>query len=144
MLAQAGLLDGVRCTTHHAFADEFRRLFPAASLDEDTIFTLDPDRGIWTSAGGASGLDLCLSLVMYFSGPAVASEVDEAMSLWNPQPLCLVRREWRGDTASEPCDACAREASQGTALRVFLPSPSALVDKLCILHAALAGGIQHA
>ena len=83
LLAQAGLLDGVRCTTHHAFVSEFRRLFPAALLMR-TRYSDDPDRGIWTSAGGTSGLDLCISPVMHFSGPAVASEVAEAMGLWNP------------------------------------------------------------
>jgi AraC family transcriptional activator FtrA len=78
VLGAAGLLDGVRCTTHHAFWDQFRLLYPAALLDEDSV---------WTSAGGASGLDLCLSLVAHLSGPVVASQVAEAMSLWNPRPL---------------------------------------------------------
>lgn len=87
VLGAAGLLDGVRCTTHHAFSAEFRLLFPAALLDEDSVFTHDQARGIWTSAGGASGLDLCLSLVAHLSGPVVASQVAEAMSLWNPRPL---------------------------------------------------------
>lgn len=87
VLGAAGLLDGVRCTTHHAFSTEFRLLFPAALLDEDAIFTHDRTRGIWTSAGGASGLDLCLSLASHLSGPVVASRVAEAMSLWNPRPL---------------------------------------------------------
>ena len=87
VLGAAGLLDGVRCTTHHAFWDQFRLLYPAALLDEDSVFTHDQARGIWTSAGGASGLDLCLSLVAHLSGPVVASQVAEAMSLWNPRPL---------------------------------------------------------
>jgi AraC family transcriptional activator FtrA len=87
VLGAAGLLDGVRCTTHHAFSAEFRLLFPRALLDEDSVFTHDRTRGIWTSAGGASGLDLCLSLVLHLSGPVVASQVADAMSLWNPRPL---------------------------------------------------------
>jgi AraC family transcriptional activator FtrA len=87
VLGAAGLLDGVRCTTHHAFSAEFRQLFPAALLDEGSVFTHDRGRGIWTSAGGASGLDLCLSLVSHLSGPVVASQVAEAMSLWNPRPI---------------------------------------------------------
>jgi AraC family transcriptional activator FtrA len=87
VLGATGLLDGVRCTTHHAFSAEFRLLFPRALLDEDSVFTHDRDRGIWTSAGGASGLDLCLSLVSHLSGPVVASKVADAMSLWNSRPL---------------------------------------------------------
>ncbi|MCI6547038.1 MAG: helix-turn-helix domain-containing protein [Coriobacteriaceae bacterium] len=87
VLGAAGLLDGLRCATHHASSAEFRRLFPVAVLDVDSVFTHDRDRGIWTSAGGASGLDLCLSLVSHLSGPVVASQVAEAMSLWNPRPL---------------------------------------------------------
>lgn len=140
VLAQAGLLDGVRCTTHHVSVSEFRRLFPAALLMR-TRYSDDPDRGIRTSADGASGLDLCISPVMHFSGHAVASEVAEAMGLWNPQRLCLARRERRGDTASEPCDAHVRKASQDTALRAFSAKPFRFRGQA--VHVECSYGRQH-
>lgn len=87
VLGATGLLDGVGCTTHHAYAEGFRNLFPSARLQEDSILTHDERRRIWTSAGGASGLDLCLSLVAHLSGPVAASEAADAMSLWNPKPM---------------------------------------------------------
>lgn len=87
VLGRAGLLDGVTCTTHHAYAALFSRLFPSAALEPDRILTHDSSRSIWTSAGGASGLDLCLSLLAALTGPRTAAEVSEAMSLWRPRSL---------------------------------------------------------
>lgn len=85
VLAWADLLDGVRCTTHHAYAQEFSKLFPLARLCPDTMLTRDD--GVWTSAGGASGLDLCVSMLAHLAGSAAASSVSEAMSLWRPHAI---------------------------------------------------------
>lgn len=87
VLAGAGLLSGVRCTTHHAFADSFSELFPDALLERDHILTHEAGAGIWTSAGGASGLDLCVSLLSHLAGPSAAIEVTRDMSLWRPHEM---------------------------------------------------------
>lgn len=87
LLARAGLLDGTTCTTHHAYAGLFRSLFPQVPLEPELILTHDARRGVWTSAGGASGLDLCLSLLSALAGPRRAAAVSEAMSLWRPHSL---------------------------------------------------------
>lgn len=87
VLAGAGLLDGLECTTHHAFADDFRRLFPNVRLTEGKILTHDATHRVWTSAGGASGLDLCLSLLAHLAGASAAAAVSEAMSLWRPHSI---------------------------------------------------------
>ncbi|MFG2888464.1 GlxA family transcriptional regulator [Streptomyces sp. NPDC048248] len=73
VLAAAGLLDGRPATTHWALADTFRTLFPGVRLDPDVLFIDDGD--ILTSAGAASGIDVCLYLVRKDHGSAVANSV---------------------------------------------------------------------
>jgi len=72
-LAAAGLLDGRRATTHWIYADRLRERFPAVEVDPRPLFIDDGD--ILTSAGSASGLDLCLHLVRQDLGPAVANQL---------------------------------------------------------------------
>lgn len=73
VLAAAGWLDGMRATTHWKSAEQFRRLFPRVELDPGVLYT---DSGmVLTSAGEASGIDLCLHLVRRDHGAAVANEV---------------------------------------------------------------------
>ncbi len=72
-LAQAGLLDGRRATTHWAFCDELAREFPAVDVDPDVLFVDEGD--VVTSAGVAAGIDVCLHLVRTDHGAAVANEV---------------------------------------------------------------------
>jgi len=73
VLAAAGLLDGLRATTHWKVAEEFCQLYPAVELDPDVLYT---DEGrILTSAGVASGIDLCLHMIRNDFGSAVANDV---------------------------------------------------------------------
>ncbi len=70
-LAEAGILDGKRATTHWMAADLFRQMFPAVHLDADVLYV---DEGqVLTSAGASAGLDLCLHIVARDYGTAVAS-----------------------------------------------------------------------
>jgi transcriptional regulator GlxA family with amidase domain len=73
LLAEAGLLDGRRATTHWAAADKLAERFPAVTVDADPIFIRDGD--VWTSAGVAAGIDLSLALVTEDLGPRVAREI---------------------------------------------------------------------
>ncbi|MBF6329692.1 GlxA family transcriptional regulator [Nocardia transvalensis] len=73
VLAAAGLLDGRRATTHWAFADDFRRLFPRVRLDENLLFV--EDGNFCTAAGLAAGIDLCLHLLRTDHGSEVANRV---------------------------------------------------------------------
>lgn len=73
VLAAAGLLDGRRATTHWRSADDFRALYPAVDLDPDVLYTDGGD--VLTSAGVASGIDLCLHMIRCDHGAAVATEV---------------------------------------------------------------------
>jgi len=60
-LAEAGLLDGLRVTTHWAWAEQLQRAYPALQVDPDPIFIRQGR--IWTSAGVTAGIDLALALV---------------------------------------------------------------------------------
>ncbi len=73
VLAAAGLLDGRRATTHWKSSGHLRQLYPAVDLDQDVLYT---DEGnVLTSAGEASGIDLCLHMVRCDHGSAVANDV---------------------------------------------------------------------
>ncbi|WP_347178621.1 GlxA family transcriptional regulator [Streptomyces iconiensis] len=73
VLASAGLLDGKRATTHWRSSGRFQRLFPDVRLDPEVLYV---DEGsVLTSAGIASGVDLCLHMVRKDHGSAVANEV---------------------------------------------------------------------
>lgn len=61
LLAEAGLLDGRRATTHWAAASELARRYPAVRVDPEPIFVRDGN--VWTSAGVTAGMDLALALV---------------------------------------------------------------------------------
>ncbi|MFF4504331.1 GlxA family transcriptional regulator [Streptomyces sp. NPDC001401] len=73
VLAAAGLLDGRRATTHWHVADLFRRRYPNVDLDPDVLFV--DDGRILTSAGAASGVDVCLHIVRTDHGSELANTV---------------------------------------------------------------------
>ncbi|MQA35345.1 GlxA family transcriptional regulator [Modestobacter roseus] len=71
-LAAAGLLDGLRATTHWRAAAALATRFPAVDVDAGSLFV---DNGqVLTSAGAAAGLDLCLHMIARDHGGAVAAE----------------------------------------------------------------------
>jgi len=71
VLAEAGLLDGRRATTHWAHTDLLHERYPAVRVDPDVLYIDDGD--VLTSAGKAAGMDLCLHLVRADHGTAVAN-----------------------------------------------------------------------
>ena len=76
-LADAGLLDGRRATTHWAYARTLQQLHPRAVIDEDRIYM--DDGPVWTSAGMTAGLDMALALVEKDLGNEVARSVAHKM-----------------------------------------------------------------
>ena len=76
-LAAAGLLDGRRCTTHWAYADELARQYPLAQVDPGVLYV--EDGPVVTSAGTAAGIDACLHLVRREHGAAVAGTIARRM-----------------------------------------------------------------
>ncbi len=73
VLAAAGMLDGRTVTTHWKSGAQLRRLYPEVGLVDHVLFTDDGD--VFTSAGLAAGLDLCLHLIRLDHGAAVANRV---------------------------------------------------------------------
>jgi len=72
VLAEAGLLDGLRATTHWVAAAELTRRFPRVRVEPDVLYV---DNGrILTSAGAAAGLDMCLHMIRRDFGSAVAAD----------------------------------------------------------------------
>ncbi|ADD44018.1 GlxA family transcriptional regulator [Stackebrandtia nassauensis] len=90
VLGQAGLLDGRRCTTHHALQDDLAKRFRRAEVVRDVLWV--EDARVVTSAGIASGIDLALHLIAVRHGPAVAARVAR-------QLVVFARRN--GDAAQE-------------------------------------------
>ncbi|WP_345802852.1 helix-turn-helix domain-containing protein [Microbacterium sp. AZCO] len=72
-LAASGLLDGCRATTHWHYTHALRAKHPSITVDENVLFV---DEGsLLTSAGAASGIDLCLHLVRRDHGVALSNRV---------------------------------------------------------------------
>jgi transcriptional regulator GlxA family with amidase domain len=84
VLAEAGLLDGRRATTHWMDCDELARRFPAVTVQRDPIYV--HDRGVYTSAGSTAGLDLVLALVEEDVGRRVALQVAQRMVFFLKRP----------------------------------------------------------
>jgi transcriptional regulator GlxA family with amidase domain len=76
-LAEAGLLDGKRVTTHWDYTHELQRRFPKVKVEEDRIFVVDGS--VWTSAGMTATMDLILAMVERDIGPEVARTVAKKM-----------------------------------------------------------------
>lgn len=76
-VAEAGLLDGRRATTHWKYATTFASRFPAVEVDPDVLY-VDEGRVI-TSAGTAAGIDACLHLLRRELGAHVANGVARRM-----------------------------------------------------------------
>lgn len=80
-LAEAGLLNGRRATTHWAYARELQRRYPEIRVEEDRIFIADG--GIWTSAGMTACIDLALAMVEADFGSALARDVAKRLVIYH-------------------------------------------------------------
>ncbi len=80
-LAQAGLLDGRRVTTHWAFARQLKAAYPKVALEEDRIFINDGQ--VWTSGGMSAGTDLALAMIETDLGSDVARLVAKKLVLFH-------------------------------------------------------------
>lgn len=83
-LAEAGLLDGRRATTHWSRTDHFARRYPKIRLDADRIFIRDGN--VWTSGGITAGIDLTLALVEDDLGPEVARRTAQQLVVHQRRP----------------------------------------------------------
>jgi transcriptional regulator GlxA family with amidase domain len=81
VMAQAGLLDGRRATTHWAYARELQARFPAIKVEADRIYVIDGS--IWTSAGMTAGIDLALAMVEKDHGAELARAVAQKLVMYH-------------------------------------------------------------
>lgn len=134
VLASAGLLDGLRATTHWAHADSFRRMYPHVELDPDVLFV---DEGpVLTSAGVGAGVDLCLQVVRDDHGSGVANMAARRCVVppWRPggQSQFIVRpipevadtsiakaRSWALENLSDALDLRTLSAQARMSTRTF-------------------------
>jgi transcriptional regulator GlxA family with amidase domain len=126
-LAATGLLDGKRATTHWHYTKALARRHPLVRVDENVLFVDEGD--VLTSAGAASGIDLCLHLVRRDHGVGLSNHVARRLVAAPyrsggqaqyvprsvPEPLGEVfarTREWALEHLAEPLtlEALARNA----------------------------------
>ena len=84
VLAEAGLLDGRRATTHWASCDHLRQRHPKVRVEPDPIFVKDGH--VYTSAGVTSGIDLALALVEEDLGAEIARTVARHLVVFMQRP----------------------------------------------------------
>jgi len=77
LLGQLGLLDGRRVTTHWLGTDDLRRDFPAAIVQDDSLYL--EDQKLWTSAGVLSGVDMMLAMVSQDLDSATALRIARSL-----------------------------------------------------------------
>jgi transcriptional regulator GlxA family with amidase domain len=84
VLADAGLLDGKRATTHWNWCQQLARDYPRVTVDPNPIYVRDGN--CYTSAGVTAGIDLSLALVEDDLGRAVALQVARMMVVFLRRP----------------------------------------------------------
>jgi transcriptional regulator GlxA family with amidase domain len=81
ILAEAGVLDGRRATTHWKRARELQARFPKVTVEDDRIFIVDGP--VWTSAGMTAGIDLALAMIERDLGMDVARAVARQLVVYH-------------------------------------------------------------
>lgn len=84
LLAEAGLLDGKRATTHWQSCADLARLYPQVTVEPDPIYVRDGD--VWTSAGVTAGMDLALAMVADDHGRDVGLAIARRFVLFLHRP----------------------------------------------------------
>jgi transcriptional regulator GlxA family with amidase domain len=84
VLAQCGLLDGCRVTTHWRNAAELQREHAAVRVESDSIFI--KDGRVWTSAGITAGIDLALAMIEEDYGASIALQVSQHLVVYYRRP----------------------------------------------------------
>jgi transcriptional regulator GlxA family with amidase domain len=77
VLAESGILDGRRATTHWKYAAQMAQMYPEIEIDPDVLYVQDGKT--ITSAGTAAGLDACLHLLRQELGAEVTNTIARRM-----------------------------------------------------------------
>ena len=81
ILAEAGLLDGRRATTHWRRTKHFLGTYPRVKLEPDRIFVRDGN--VWSSAGISAGIDLALAMAAEDFGDEIAQQTARQLVLYH-------------------------------------------------------------
>jgi transcriptional regulator GlxA family with amidase domain len=81
ILAEAGLLDGRRATTHWGRTQHFLTRYPKVRLEPDRIYVQDGN--IWSSAGITAGIDLSLAMIEEDFGEAIAQQTARQLVVYH-------------------------------------------------------------
>jgi transcriptional regulator GlxA family with amidase domain len=81
LAAQAGLLAHTRVATHHLELAALQRMEPLCDVQANRVFVIDEKRGVYSSAGITTGIDLAVHLIAQVCGEAVAARVAQVMVL---------------------------------------------------------------
>jgi transcriptional regulator GlxA family with amidase domain len=84
ILAEAGLLDGRRATTHWQRSADFARRYPTVALEPDRIYVRDG--AVWSSAGITAGIDLSLALIAEDLGEEVSRATAQQLVVYHRRP----------------------------------------------------------
>lgn len=84
LLAQSGLLDGRRATTHWRLLETMQKTWPAIKVESGPLYIQDGH--IWTSGGVSSGFDLTLALVEEDYGFTLARDVAQDLVMYLRRP----------------------------------------------------------
>jgi len=84
LLAEAGLLNGRRATTHWKFGRELAARYPGVRVEHDPLWVKDGN--IYTSAGISAGIDLALAWVEEDCGAGLAHEAARELVLFLRRP----------------------------------------------------------
>ena len=84
ILAEAGLLDGRRATTHWSRTSGFAQRYPRVRLEPDRIYVKDGP--VWSSAGITAGIDLALALIAEDLGEDVARRTARQLVVYHRRP----------------------------------------------------------
>ncbi|HWZ93398.1 MAG TPA: DJ-1/PfpI family protein [Polyangiaceae bacterium] len=84
VLAAAGILDGLRATTHWSACDRLAQFRPQITVDRNAVFVREGS--LWTSAGVTTGIDMALAMVEEDHGRAVADAVAGRLVLFVRRP----------------------------------------------------------
>lgn len=81
ILAEAGLLDGRRATTHWLHARDLQARYPKVKMEEDRIFIIDGN--VWSSAGMTAGIDLALAMAEEDLGPEITRSIAKKLVIYH-------------------------------------------------------------
>lgn len=135
VMAASGLLDGRRAATHWSGARFLAERYPRVDIDTDVLFVDHGD--VITSAGAASGIDMCLHLIRQDFGSAVAADVarhmvvppqrdgGQAPYVAHPEPggdggSLEPTMRWLRERLGEPVALADVAAHEGTSVRTLI------------------------